>query len=141
MGLQRTDIDDSRARRLFPREELSAYHYFGDYQPIIDDFGDVLVQVDDDDYQGDTRVLLKKGGKYGFLNFGWGSCNGCDALQGCNSYSDVQQLIDELEASIDWFDTLQEAKNYICSDDRKVSYYYHEDEWEDFRKQVANYSE
>lgn len=141
MSLQKVAVDDSRARRLFPRNESDSYMYFGDYQPIIDDFGDVLVQVDDDDYQGDTRVLLKKDNKYGLLNFGWGSCSGCDALKACNSYSDVQELINQLEADIEWFDTLQEAKNYILSQNREVSYFYHEAEWKDFCAQVTAYSE
>ena len=67
-----------------------------DYQPIVDSFGNVLIQVDDADYQGDTRVLYEKDGKYGYLNFGWGSCSGCDALQACCNIEEIQELINSL---------------------------------------------
>jgi len=136
MKLPSEDFDDSRARRLYPPRDGIYRHWFCDYQPIVESFGDVLVQVDDNDYSGDTRVLLKSGGRFGFLNFGWGSCSGCDALQSCNSYRAVEELIQGLERDIKWFDNLQDAKDYIASPDRKSSYYWHESEWKSFVDQV-----
>lgn len=128
----------SKAMQLYPDIGRDGYFYGPcDYQPIIDSFGNVLAQVDDDDYQGDTRVLLEKDGRYGFLNFGWGSCSGCDGLQACTSYSEIDALISGLESDVKWFDTLDEVKAYISSDDRKASYYWHEKEWEDFVKKVS----
>lgn len=128
----------SRAQALYP--EAADRTYFDspyDYDPIIKSFGEVLVQVDDDDYQGDTRVLLRKGSRFGFLVFGWGSCCGCDALQACDSYQEVDELIDDLENDIKWFDTLAEAQAYIANDEeRQGSYYYHEAEWEKFKAAV-----
>jgi len=117
-------------------EECDRLRCVSDYSPIIDELGEVLVQVDDDDYQGDTRVLLKKDGRYGFLNFGWGSCSGCDSLQACESLQQLQSLADGLESDVKWFDTLEEAKNYICSQDREGSYYYHIYEWKNFIEKV-----
>lgn len=134
-----TTTDDSRARRLYPDFD-ETWGGPGDYTPIIESFGEVLVRVDDQDYQGDTRVLLKKGGQYGFLNFGWGSCSGCDALQGCDSFSDIDELIVDLERSIKWFDTLEDTKAYIGNDaDRQGSYYFHEKEWTRFKDAVLAY--
>lgn len=76
----------------------------GDYQPLLLSLGfSILLQVDDDDYQGDSYLLLQVGPKFGILIFGWGSCSGCDALQGCNSYEEVETLRQELFAKIRWF--------------------------------------
>lgn len=62
-----------------------------------------LVEVTDDDYQGDTRALVRKDGSYGFLMFGWGSCSGCDALQAVESdLAEATKLRDKLYAEIHW---------------------------------------
>jgi len=144
MKLASEDFDDSRARRLYGEEykdEDGSYFYGpSDYNPIIQSFGEVLVQVDDGDYQGDTRVLLRKDGRFGFLNFGWGSCSGCDGLQACSSFRDIETLIQGLERDIKWFDTLAEAQAYIGNDaEREGSYYYHEDEWAKFKAAALAY--
>jgi hypothetical protein len=34
---------------------------------------EVLVEVSDNSYQGDTRILLRNGSQYGILLYGWGS--------------------------------------------------------------------
>lgn len=83
--------------------------YFWDYKPMIEAFGNIAIIVEDDDYQGDTRVLYNNKGKIGHLIFGWGSCPGCDALQACNTIDDVQELCNELERSIEWFDNAVKA--------------------------------
>ena len=121
-----------RARELYGKELDDSWFVCWSYQPMIDSFGEVLVQVDDNDYQGDTRVVYYKDGQYGFLNFGWGSCSGCDALQACDNEEDVDKLIDSLEQDVKWFDSLQELKAYITDSQRKYSYYSHEAEWADF---------
>lgn len=125
------------ARELYPDMGNEPFYGPCDYQPIIDSFGDVLIQVDDDDYQGDTRVLFSAGGRYGFLNFGWGSCSGCDGLQSCRTYSDIDALIESLRDDIKWFDTLAEAQAYIADPERAGSYYSHRKEWDDFKAKVA----
>lgn len=42
------------------------------------------------------------GHEWGYLNFGWGSCSGCDALQACDSYEDLDSLRKQLVADIHW---------------------------------------
>lgn len=93
-----------------------------DYQPMLYMFGDIVIQVDDDDYQGDTRVLYNDGGKIGFLRFGWGSCSGCDALQRCNDYDELQELCDRLQNDIMWFDTPKEALTFFKTHDWEGDY-------------------
>src|SRR5690606_31726593 len=74
-----------------------------DYDPLIKSMpGEIVVQVDQQGYQGDTWVLLRDGERWGYLEFGWGSCSGCDALQASGSWEDVAKLRNELEADIHW---------------------------------------
>lgn len=103
--LYKTDIDDD--------------YWFGisNYTPMIEAFGEVVVREDDDDYQGDTFVILKNEGKFGYLSFGWGSCSGCDALQACENIEEVQVLCNELESSIQWFDSENEVYEWFSSHD------------------------
>lgn len=116
-------------------------YFFGpcDYQPIIEHFGDVLIQVDDADYQGDTRVLLKGSRGYGILIFGWGSCSGCDSLQACDSYDEIDALINDLDNDIIWFDSLESCQNWVKNRDWELQYSYHCDETKEFIDKVLNY--
>lgn len=108
-----------------------------DYDPIIQSFGEVLISVRDDDYQGDTRVLLKEDGQYGFLVVGWGSCSGCDALQAAESYEEIDSLIETLRNAIRWFSSIEEAKKYInATTERELEFYSHADEWKTFVTRV-----
>ena len=132
----------SRAQLLYPDAKEGSYAPFCDYDPIIESFGEVLVRVDDKDYQGDSRVLYHRDGRYGLFVFGWGSCSGCDSLRACKTFADVAQLIDELENNIKWFDTLSELKTYVADDElQSHSYHYHCEEWQAFRKAVVEWTE
>ena len=132
------------AKELYPshwEQEQNEKWFFGpsNYQPIIDEFGNVLIQVDDHDYQGDSRVMYEKDGKYGFLIFGWGSCSGCDSLQACESIKDVQDLIDTLHNGIHWFDSLDELKLYFKEKDWQLEYAWHAEETKEFINKVIDY--
>lgn len=105
-----------------------------DYTPMIKSFAEkVLVQVEDDDYQGDTRVLLQDNNRIGHLIFGWGSCSGCDALQGCcGNYDELNELANDLYNDIKWFDTVQEALDYFNNHDWEGDYCWHIDETREY---------
>ena len=88
------------------------------YTPIIDALGTVAIRADDDYVQGDSRILYRESnGKWGYLLFGWGSCSVCDALQACESYAELNQLFCTLQAKIIWFDTAQDAQEFVVSHD------------------------
>ncbi len=106
---------------------------------MVDEIGKVLFQKDDDDYQGDTRVLFEKDGKYGYLIFGWGSCSGCDSLQACNNIGEVQSLLDGMVNDTKWFDSLDEIKAYFTGKDWELEYSYHHDETKEFVQKVIDY--
>jgi hypothetical protein len=113
--------------------------YISDYQPMVEHFGTVAVQVDDHDYQGDTRVLYADTGKgFGYLQFGWGSCSGCDSLQACDSYQDVAELMARLEAGIKWMPR-DEMFRYFSEHDWEGDYSWHQDEQKEFIRQVLEY--
>lgn len=110
-----------------------------DYQPMIAAFGNIAVQVDDHNYQGDTRVLYDNDGKIGHLIFGWGSCSGCDALQACRTVEEVQKLCDELQDDIKWFDTATEALEWFSTHDWEGDYSWWEDETKKYVELAIEY--
>lgn len=112
-----------------------------DYQPIIDSFGQVLVQVDEDNYQGDSYIMYKREKEYGFLIFGWGSCSGCDALQQCHTYEEIDELMSQLKNDIKWFDNLEQLKEYVQSKDHEGEYYWRYDEGKEFINKIMEYEE
>jgi hypothetical protein len=98
----------------------------GDYEPLLKSFGyEIVYQEDEPGYQGDSFVLFRNGDQWGHLNFGWGSCSGCDSLQACGSdLKKIESLRDELNDSIVWdtrenlaiyFDTHDWAGDYVWS--------------------------
>ena len=73
-----------------------------DYDDLVGEFGDILLSVSEDNWQGDTWYLLQSGTRYGYLSVGWGSCSGCDALQGADTWDEVNELRDSLRSGIHW---------------------------------------
>lgn len=115
---------------------------WSDYQPMIDAFGKVALQVDDWGYQGDTRVLYhNEDGRVGHLIFGWGSCSGCDSLQACGSLDDVQELANDLENDIKWFDTVEEALHWFKTYDWEGQYSWFYEETKKYVKEAIAYLE
>lgn len=109
-----------------------------DYQPMLNEFGNILLQKDEQDYQGDSFLIYEKDDKYGYLTFGWGSCSGCDALQGCNSIDEVQELMDKLYSDIKWFDSLDALKEYFKETDWALQYQHNIPEFKEFLIEVEN---
>jgi hypothetical protein len=110
-----------------------------DYKPMLKAFGEILLQVDCGQYQGDSYIIIKNDDKYGYLNFGWGSCSGCDALQACGNICEVQELMDQLYSQIHWFDSLKELKEYFSTKDWSLDYSWYYDDFKDFVNKVINY--
>lgn len=89
-----------------------------DYGPLLRSLGAaVILQVDEGGWQGDSWVLLRDGARFGYLQFGWGSCSGCDALQGCHSFEDIEKLQRELAEAIQWFDSREQAAAWFEAHD------------------------
>ncbi len=114
-------------KELWPSVEPDTYglHFGPGYSEIISKIGTVLVESWDDDYQGDTFALIEKDGRYGYLCFGWGSCSGCDALAACTTLSDLQDLCNGLESSVQWFDSKDEIRKWIEERDWEGQFEWH----------------
>lgn len=112
----------------------TGYGYFsvGDYNPLLESFGyEILLHVDDDDYQGDSLLLFRDGERYGILIFGWGSCSGCDALQACSNYEEVEELRTSLHEQIRW-GTKDQILWYFQNHDWKGDWMWHAKEGQKF---------
>ena len=108
-----------------------------DYTPIINNFGEVILREDEDDYQGDTHAVIKSDNKFGYLVFGWGSCSGCDSLQACETYEEIQELMDSLYNDIKWFESFNSLKEYINNDDiQELKYHYHNEVFHEFKNKL-----
>jgi hypothetical protein len=97
------------------------------YWDLIESFEvTVLLEQEEDGeaYEGDTRVLLTDGTRWGMLTFGWGSCSGCDALAGCGTNAEVTQLRDELWNAIIWRDSPGDLATYIRDKDWTLDFSY-----------------
>jgi hypothetical protein len=83
----------------------------------------ILVENSDDDYQGDTRMLVKQGRRYGILTFGWGSCSGCDALEAAGSNVEaLAKLRQDIYDQIHWERGPRAMLNYIEGKDWSLDY-------------------
>lgn len=106
-------------------QEDEEYVYFG-YGQLVDSFEvDVEFEEHDNDYQGDSYYLLRDGGRYGVLVFGWGSCSGCDALQSCDTLSEVTALRDSLWESVRWFDSRDDLRAWVSTYDFEGQWYFY----------------
>lgn len=126
----------SISEKLYPNCYDEEYFYApSEYEPIIHHLGNAIWIYSERGYQGDTYVLYKNYNigklQWGFLNIGWGSCSGCDALQGCNSYEDITQLIERLSNSIRWFNDPNELITFLTTDDIP-DYYKFKQSWMEF---------
>ncbi|MBM3314458.1 hypothetical protein FJY71_01255 [candidate division WOR-3 bacterium] len=106
-----------------------------DYTPLLESIGhQILVSVDEERYEGDSFLIVKdSAGKYGLLIFGWGSCSGCDALQGTRSYQEIEELRQNLIADIRWFSCVAALIAYVSDTSRtELQHYYHSGIWPKF---------
>lgn len=110
-----------------------------DYHPMLNAFGNIVIQVDESGYQGDSWLLYDEKDKIGYLTFGWGSCSGCDALQSCGTLEDVQRVCDSLQDSIKWFDNKTQALEWFNAHDWEGDYCWYLDEAKKFVKKCIEY--
>lgn len=114
------------------QSERGSFYGPSDYGPLLQSFGyKIAIQVDDKDYQGDSRLILRDGERVGLLIFGWGSCSGCDALRACETLEEIETLRTEIHGSIRW-GTLAEISDYLETHDWEGDYSWHDDETKDF---------
>lgn len=117
-----------------------------DYLEMIAPLGvTTLVSETLGSYQGDIVALVQEDVNYsderfGFVSIGYGSCSGCDALEAAQSAAELAGIAKQTVDSIRWFDSLDEAKAFIASDDQLLQWHGHEAEWPTFQAAVAAWS-
>jgi len=101
--------------------------YYGEDEPSFDlyaySYDELLESVnplvkwtvigDDYNYQGDYFYFGELEDKYYYVVIGYGSCSGCDALQGCGGYLELVDLRDDIKRSIREFDSLQDFEKWF----------------------------
>lgn len=113
------------------------YEYYSppmSYDEIVATQGEILKDWVIGDWQGDYVYLLKNGDKYAFTVIGYGSCTGCDALQGCENDEEFNQLKEEIIRGIVW-GTAEEVRNYATNKNAN-RWYYHEHDWKTIRREL-----
>jgi hypothetical protein len=104
-----------------------------DYDELLKSFGhEVVLKVDERNYQGDSWVIFRDGGRYGYLCFGWGSCSGCDALQACQNEEDVEELRQKLRSDTRWFDDAEACLDFFYGHDWEGDHVWHAEEFHSF---------
>ena len=129
----------TRAERLYPDcfdAELEAAP--SEPSPIIHEFGIPLVRVDEDALAGYTFALLVQDPlRYSPTQIGLLIVS-LDVLQDCESFDDLNSLIDCIEDTIKWFPTLRNACDFITTARfHNGTFYVGNDAWPDFVQQVA----
>ena len=117
------------------KDEADGNGFYGpfEYTPLLDSMGyETLLRTDDSGYQGDSRLILHDGTRYGVLIFGWGSCSGCDSLQACDSMKEIEELRTRLRDDIKWFDTRAELLSYFETHDWEGDYSWNAEETKQF---------
>lgn len=117
-----------------------------DNTELVRTFGSNISIVErDGDYQGNDYYLLREGNKYGMIILGFGSCSGCDILQGMyedahfsNDFAELIQYRDKMYESIVWR-TRSQMKEYILTKDFELEWYYHTLSGGNFVKQLKDY--
>lgn len=98
-----------KIEEIYPQEtEDNSWICIGNYQPMLESIAryfnsKIIEQYSHGQWEGDTWLLLQsKDNQFGYLQFGWGSCSGCDRLQGSNSIPELEELRESLANSIQW---------------------------------------
>jgi hypothetical protein len=106
--------EDIKLRKLIYKHKEDHEQYSTDYNHIdykdcllaaleyyynVTDY-EILTWVEENGYQGDTIAVIKdkKTGQFYYCNFGWGSCSGCDTLEG--EHGTEENVIRELQNDI-----------------------------------------
>jgi len=101
-------------------EEMKNRWDWGNYTELLETFGyEIIINIKEDNWQGDSWIIFKLDAEYGYLTFGWGSCSGCDALYACKNAKDYENLRQELFNQIQWHETLTDLKEWFKEHDFK----------------------
>lgn len=112
--IRKWTADDVNRVKRRPAEHEDDNEFSVTYHEIVESFGAVKATESTDDYQGDTVFAIENGGLFGFGEFGWGSCSGCDALEdACGDSAKIANVRNDIGGGIDWFRSLEDGIAYL----------------------------
>lgn len=89
-----------------------------DWYDLVKSFSDeIIMSYSIGDYSGDYYYIIKLKSHYGFVSVAYGSCSGCDVLQGCSSLSELKSLQFSIWKDIKWFKNLLDLKDWALEYD------------------------
>lgn len=104
------------------------------YDSLVASAGTIIKYWNIGDWQGDYVYLLRNGDRFGFTVVAYGSCSYCDALEGCDSQEEVDELKESIVNGIFW-GTAEEVEAYAIKEDAN-RWYYHEHEWKTIKREL-----
>lgn len=132
----------SRAQKWFPKEYNPDNYEHVSYSDIVSKFGDIVASESFGDWQGEHIFILRKKKrknskpKIGYLVQSYGSCSGCDVLEACSSYKDLDGLINSMEQGIEWYKTKKELLARLDELKTKNPSYIYERDWDKVEKKL-----
>lgn len=127
---------------IFDKSDDTTWFSAPSYGELVDSMEyEVICTEDIGSYQGDYLYFLKDSERYGLLVFGYGSCSGCDSLQGCSSEDEVTSLRNDIESNIKWFDSKESVIKFVTNTEEKPfkDWYWNEEDADKFFGQVLDY--
>lgn len=99
--------------------------------------GDVVASVSCGDYHGDYLMLTRKGGKYGYVTVGYGSCEACDVWKGSETFEALLRFRNRVACHVRWENSAAEMAAWLKSHDWEGDYTaYYADDVRDFLKKA-----
>lgn len=97
------------------------------YEELIElDGVTIEFSVQEGSYQGDQYCVVRHPERgWGFVCFGYGSCSGCDALQGCCSVEQIKELAEDIHNDIEWYETKEKLVEWFQNRDWAGTYHYY----------------
>ncbi|MHA2280257.1 MAG: hypothetical protein ACXAC5_05305 [Promethearchaeota archaeon] len=97
--------------------------YRGGYEELIEATGcEIIDSLKMGSYQGDLLMIVSKNYRFGVLSTGYGSCAGCDELQGCYTHNDRAELAKKIYGKIIWKEPTK-IIDYLQDKDWETEYY------------------
>ncbi len=97
------------------------------YEGILDEVSEnILLVVTDGYYQGESYALVHKEGRFGVVEWSYGSCAHCDAIEACETVEEFEEVYEDMVGRIKW-DTLTRTLLYIEEHDWEGQAGYHYD--------------
>jgi len=99
-------LDKFKKKETHRRIQFLYQSYESFYQPMIDKLGIVELQENEEGYsrrdgEGQTRVVLSEGDKYGLLVFSWGNdYSKPDEIFKCECFDDTKRIKERLLISL-----------------------------------------